>query len=48
MLIYVAISGERKLIKKEAEKSIEHRDLTKEKQRVWNVKKIDTSRHNGN
>jgi hypothetical protein len=36
MLIYVAISGERKVIKKEAEKILKHRDFTKEKQCVWN------------
>ena len=39
MLIHVAISGERKVIKKEAEKILKHRDLTKVKQRIRNVKK---------
>jgi hypothetical protein len=39
MLIYVAISGERKVIKKEAEKILKHRDLTKETQLMWSVKR---------
>ena len=39
MLIYVTISGQRKVIEKEAEKILKLRDLTKEKQRIWNVKK---------
>ena len=38
MLIDVAISGDRNVIKKEAEKILEHKDLTIEIQRMWNVK----------
>jgi len=38
MLIDVAISGDRNLIKKEAEKIIKYKDLTIEIQRMWNVK----------
>jgi len=38
MLIYVAISGDRNVIKKEAEKILKHKDLTTEIQRMWNVK----------
>jgi len=38
MLIDVAISGDRNVIKKEAEKLIKHKDLTIEIQRMWNVK----------
>jgi hypothetical protein len=38
MLIDVAISGERIVIKKEAEKILKYKDLTIEIQRVWNVK----------
>ena len=38
MLIDVAISGERSVIKKEAEKILKYKDLTTEIQRVWNVK----------
>jgi len=38
MLIDVAISGDRNVIKKEAEKSLKYKDLTIEMQRVWNVK----------
>jgi hypothetical protein len=37
-LIYDAISGDRKMIKKEAEKILKHEDLTIEIQRVCNVK----------
>jgi hypothetical protein len=39
MLIDVAISGDRNVIKKEAEKILKYKDLTKEIQRMWNVKK---------
>ena len=41
MLIYVAVSGERQVIKKEAEKILKHRDLTKEKERnsAYGIKK---------
>jgi hypothetical protein len=38
MLIYVAISGERNVIKKEAEKFLKYKDLTMEIQCTWNVK----------
>ena len=38
MLIDVAISGVRNVIKKEGEKILKHKDLTIETQRMWNVK----------
>jgi hypothetical protein len=38
MLIDVAISGHRNVIKKEAEKILKYKDLTTETQRMWNVK----------
>ena len=38
MLIDAAISGDRNVIKKEAEKILKYRDLTIEIQRMWNVK----------
>jgi len=38
MLIDVAISGDRNVIKKEAEKILKYKDLTVETQRMWNVK----------
>jgi len=38
MLIDVAISGDRNVIKKEAEKILKHKDLTIEIQCMWNVK----------
>jgi hypothetical protein len=38
MLIDVAISGDRNVIKKEAEKILIYKDLTIEVQRMWNVK----------
>ena len=38
MLIEVAISGDRNVIKKEAEKILKYKDLTIETQRTWNVK----------
>jgi len=38
MLIDVAISAERNVIKKEAEKILKYKDLTIEIQRMWNVK----------
>ena len=38
MLIDVAISGERNVIKKEANKILKYKDLTMEIQRTWNVK----------
>ena len=38
MFIDAATSGERNLIKKEAEKILKYKDLTINIQRVWNVK----------
>jgi hypothetical protein len=38
MLIDVAISGDRNVIKKEAEKILKYKNLTVEIQRMWNVK----------
>jgi len=38
MLIDVAISEDRKVIKKEAEKILKYKDLAIEIQRMWNVK----------
>jgi len=38
MLIDVTISGERNVIKKEAEKILKYKNLTIEIQRMWNVK----------
>jgi hypothetical protein len=38
MLIDVAISGDRNVIKKEADKILYYKDLTIEIQRMWNVK----------
>ena len=38
VLIDVAISGDRNVIKKEAEKILKYKDLTIEIQRMWNVK----------
>jgi hypothetical protein len=38
MLIDVAISGDRNVIKKEAEKILKYEDLTMEIQCIWNVK----------
>jgi len=38
MLIGVAISGDRNVIKKEAEKILKYKDLTIEIQLMWNVK----------
>jgi len=38
MLIDVAISGDRNVIKKEAEKILKYKDLTTEIQRMWNVR----------
>jgi len=37
MLIDVAISGDRNVIKKEADKVLKHKDLTIEIQRMWEV-----------
>jgi len=48
MLIDVAISGDRNVIKKEAEKILKYKNLTIEIQRMWNVKnKDDTSNNRG-
>jgi hypothetical protein len=38
VLIDVAISGDKSVIKKEAEKILKYKDLTIEIQRMWNVK----------
>ena len=38
MLIYVAISGDRNVIKKEAEKILQYKDLISEIQLMWNAK----------
>jgi len=38
MLIDVVMSGERNVIKKDAEKILKYKDLTVEIQRMWNVK----------
>jgi hypothetical protein len=38
MLIDVAISGDRNVIKKEIEKILKYKDLTIKIQRMWNVK----------
>ena len=38
MLIDVAISGDRNVIKKEAEKILKYKNLTIKIQRMWNVK----------
>jgi hypothetical protein len=38
MLVDVAISGDRNVIKKEAEKILKYKDLTIEIQSMWNVK----------
>jgi len=48
VLIDVAKSGDRNVIKKEAEKILKYEDLTTEIQRMWNVKnKGDTSNNRG-
>jgi len=38
MLMDVAISGDRNVIKKEVEKILKYKDLTIEIQRTWNIK----------
>jgi hypothetical protein len=38
VLIDAAVSGDRNVIKKEAEKILKYKDLTTEIQRMWNVK----------
>jgi len=47
MLIDVAISRDRNVIKKEAEKILKYKDLTVEIQGTWNVKKGDTNNNRG-
>ena len=48
MLIAVAISGDRNVIKKQAEEILKYKDLTIEIQLMWNVKKEgDTSNSRG-
>ena len=39
MLIDVAVSGDRNVIKKEAETILKYEDFTIEIQRMWNVKR---------
>ena len=46
MLIDVAISEDRNVIKKEAENILKYKDLTIETQRMWNVKKKGDSSNN--
>jgi uncharacterized protein YlxP (DUF503 family) len=38
IIIITAISGDRRLIKKEAENILQYKDLTTEIHRMWNVK----------
>jgi hypothetical protein len=38
IFIIIAISGDRNVIKKEAEKILKYKDLTIEIQRMWNAK----------
>jgi hypothetical protein len=38
MSIYVAVPGDRNVIKKEAEKNLKYKELIIELQRMWNVK----------
>ena len=38
MIIIIIISGDRNVIKKEADKILKYKDLTTETQRMWNVK----------
>ena len=47
MLIDVAISGDRNVIKKEAKKILKYKDLTTEIQRMWNVKNKGDTRNRG-
>jgi hypothetical protein len=46
MLTDVAISGERNVIKKEAEKILKYKDLTIKIQCMWNVKNKGDSSNN--
>ena len=43
VLIDTAISGFRNVIRKEAEKILKNKHLTKETKRMWNAKKSDIS-----
>ena len=48
MLTDVAISGDRNVLRKEAEKILQYKDLITEIQRMWNVTaKADTSNNRG-
>jgi len=48
ILIDVAIPGDRKVIKKEAENILKYKDLIMQIQRLWNVKiKSDTGNNRG-
>jgi len=46
MLTNTAISGDRNVIKKEAEKTIKHNKLTVQIQCMWNVKKKNDTSNN--
>jgi hypothetical protein len=49
LIIVIIISGDRNVIKKEAEKILKYKDLTIEIHRMWNVKtKVITSNNRGN
>jgi hypothetical protein len=48
VLIHIAISGDRNVIKKDAEKILKYDDLTTEIQRVWEEKKCDASNSRDN
>ena len=47
MLIDVAISGDRNVIKKEAEKILKYKDLAIEIQRMWNLENVGDTGNNG-
>jgi hypothetical protein len=46
MLIDVAISGDRNVIKKESEKILKYKDRTIEIERMWNCKNKDDTNNN--
>jgi hypothetical protein len=46
MLIEVAIPGDRKVIKKEAEKILKYKDIIIEIQRMWNLKEPSQNHSN--
>jgi hypothetical protein len=46
MSIYVEISGDRNVIKKEAKKIIKYKDLTIETEQMWKVKIKNDNRNN--